>query len=157
MHKKSYIQGLGYGFISTIVILTIMLLFGLIGSIIIISSKEFNIKNNWFALLGGLVFIMVSIYYIIKLTLSNRMYFINNSLIIKHDTIEQKKISLDCINIEDYKILNEKKVGSVELILNDGKKYYLTRFSFNKNQLYNILKEIQKRGGLKNKDIDIIK
>ena len=145
----------GFGFI---VIVVLFLCFVVAGIYMIVNFfLPGEMYHSWGAFLVGLIGIALGVYQILEIIKQGPVIFDENNNIINKGKNPNffPPFCVDCKEIIDYKFTHLMGATCIEFTLKNNKKIRLHCMQFTKKQACQILKEIQIRGGLQNKEIVI--
>ena len=151
--KKIFPFGLGF-----IILLSFCIFFTLMGGYVIANFfLPGEMYQSWGVLLVGIIGEGICIYEFINLFKKAPVIFDENNNIINKGKNPNffPPFCVDCKEIMDYKFTHLMAATCIEFTLKNNKKIRLHCMQFTKKQACQILKEIQIRGGLQNKEIVI--
>ncbi|MBR2221332.1 MAG: hypothetical protein IJ975_04265, partial [Clostridia bacterium] len=154
MNRKKIIPH-GFGFIFIVILFLCFVVAGIYMIVNFFLPGE--MYHSWGAFLVGVIGIALGGYQIFEFFKQGPVIFDENNNFISPE--KNKKyfpaFKINCKNIVDYKIKITGFSACIEFFDINKRKTILTVIQFSKKQVYQILNEIQIRGGLQNKEIVI--
>ena len=125
--------------------------------IFVLFIKNSDIYYNWIALLAATFFAVFMVLELIKLFKQAPIVFDENNCVVScgKNSKAFPAFKLNCEEIIDYKIRYNNLSICIELFNSKKSKKIINVIQFTKKQISKILTEIQKRGGIQNKETNI--
>lgn len=154
--NKKTIFPMGFGFWFLLVLFSSMIV-SMFCLIIFIFIKNSGMYHNWLALVIAIITAVLLIQELLKIIKQGPVIFDEHNNIINQGKNPNffPPFCVDCKEIMDYKFTHLMAATCIEFTLKNNKKIRLHCMQFTKKQACQILKEIQIRGGLQNKEIVI--
>lgn len=144
----------GFGFFFELLLCLCITVLGIVVFILNLLPQNYNLSNIILICCCPIAS-LICIYFLYRLFYKSSVKFSQNDFSTKGNNSfnDFKPISEKCENFIDYKITKKYMLLVIEFTLKDNRKKFFYCGQFTKNQIQQILIEIKKRGGFKDKEI----